>query len=417
MSENKVDFGMFWQVGHRMIIGELGPIYTMTEEAKRESWLDLYLIYFVYPPPFAVLCTPLGLLPLKAAMGVFIAVQSVAVISASAIFAYSQAIKKSVAKFSLKEVLNPLLLATTFLPMAICLSIGQPGLLIGFLPITGAYAAMAKGRYLLAGAILGLLILKPQFLLPLALLGATCLAALAPQLLSKGRAPENPTAITLSELIKLIIGFVITASVLASIGLGFFGVDGYLQWLQRMRASVDFVYAHKGFEEYQEPFNLISSVPMAVAFQCPNAPPALLKSATSIFVLAASLVDIFLLYRIAKSSLSKRHKLDLTVVTAILSLPVISPYFRLYDLGLLVLPAWIIILGSPTSEEKRLKVAKLLTFAFWVFVDFRCLLIPQEMHAKIGWINAVFVAGVTVYALSVAFLLQPKITKTAVLEQ
>lgn len=403
VAESNGDFGMFWQVGHKIVIGDIAPIYTAAPKATAESPLDPYLVFFCYPPHSAAACTPLGLLPLKTSMGVFIAVQTAALLFASALFAYSQAAKQSLLRFLPRAMLITLVAATTFLPMAMTMSLGQPGVLIGFLPITAAYVAMTKGRYQLAGIILGVLVLKPQFLLPLGLLAIACLLASF-----RARKQESCAFITTNELVKLAIGFAITASVIVALGLSLFGIEGYLMWLQRLRSSVDFVYAHTGFEGYQEPYEMIASLSMAIAFQCQQIPTAIVKSATSIFLFAAALVEIFLLYRIASSSLSKRNKLDLTLVTALLSLPVISPYFRIYDLSLVVLSAWIIFLGSPSTEKRALTIAKLLTFAFWLFVDFRCLLIPQEIALKLTWINMAFVIAVTIYALSIFLLLRPR---------
>ena len=406
VAESNGDFGMFWQVGHKFVINDIAPIYAAAPKATAESPLDPYLVYFWYPPHLAVMCIPLGLLPLKASMGVFIAVQVLALLLASFLFSTSINAAGQSAK---KSMLATSIAATTFLPMGMSISLGQPGVLIAFLPITAAYVAMAKKRYLLAGLILGALVLKPQFLLPLALLAIACVLA-AFKARRQARQQENHF-LTSAELVKLAQGFLLTASVFIGFGLSIFGAEGYLRWMERLKTSVDFVYAHTGYEGYQEPYELISSLSMAIAFQCQNVPTAIVKGLTSLFLFGAGLLVIFLLYRIASSSLSNRLKLDLTLITALLSLPVISPYFRLYDLGLVVLAGWIILFGPAIGDKKVHSIAKLLTIAFWLFVDFRCLLIPQEMALKLTWINAVFVAGVAIYWLAIALMLQPRAQK------
>ncbi len=412
VAESNGDFGMFWQVGHKFVIDDIAPIYAAAPKATAESPLDPYLVYFWYPPHLAVMCMPLGLLPLKTSMAVFIAVQVLALLFASFLFSTSLFSTSLVAtrQSARKSMLTTMIAATTFLPLGMSISLGQPGVLIAFLPMTAAYVALLKQRYLLAGLILGALVLKPQFLLPLALLAIACLLAAF-----KGRQQGN-SFLTAKELSKLAMGFLLTAFVFVGIGLSSFGLEGYFLWMQRLKTSVDFVYAHTGFTGYQEPYELIASLSMAMAFQCQTIPTAIVKSITSAFLFSAGLIEIFLLYRIARSSLSKRTKIDLTLMTALLSLPVISPYFRLYDLGLVVLAGWIIFLCPTIGDKKVHSVAKLLTIVFWLFVDFRCLLIPQEMTLHLTWINAIFVGGVTIYSLSVALLLQPREPKKSQLE-
>jgi hypothetical protein len=399
VGQGKGDFGIFWQVGHKIVTGDLAPIYAEAPQADENSQAHPSLVFFWYPPHFAATCMPLGLMPFKTSMAVFKAAQTTALLFASLLFVSSL--------YTVSQMARPLLVTTltavTFIPMSLTISLCQPGIIIGFLPITAAYAALLRGRFLLAGMSLGVIVNKPQFLLPFALVGLACL-------LTKGRTDgrKENTFIGFNELLKVATGFAITAAAFAILGLSLFGLDGYLLWMQRLKSSVEFVYAHVGFTGYKEPYELISSLAMAIAFQCQQIPTAIVKSASSIFLLVAALGELYLLYRIASSSNSIRNKLDATMITALLSLPVVSPYFRIYDLSLVVLAAWIIFLGSPTGEKKTLTRIKVLTLIFLLFVDIRCLIIPLELAHKLTWINLVFVIAVTIYSLSVLLLLQPR---------
>jgi hypothetical protein len=411
IGQGKGDFGLFWQVGHQIVIGDIRPIYSTASQAIDISQIQPSLAFFWYPPHLAAACMPLGLLSLKASMVAFKAIQTAALLAAALLFISSLIAPENQAKAKLIRFLPLPLFATfitaiTFMPISLTIALCQPGIIIGFLPVTAAYRAMLKGRQLLAGITLGVLVNKPQFLLPFALLAIACLMASI-----KTREQKEYQFVTTGDMVKVAIGFAITTAGCGILGLSVFGLDGYLLWLQRLKSSLDFVYAHTGFTGYKEPFELISSLTMAIAFQCQQIPTVVLKNTASAFLFAVSLGELFLLYRIASSSISKRNKTDALLVTTLLSYPVISPYFRIYDLSLVLLSAWIILLGSPSSEKTTRNRTKLLTIFFLLFVDIRCLIIPIELAHNLTWINLVFVTGITIYSLTVSLLLQPSKTE------
>ncbi len=123
-------------------------------DAIRSNITIAQLARYVSPPPLAWLVVPLTLLPYQLAYGVWSAVLVAAVVLAWSVTAPGQGRTRLV------------ILAAAFgwLPVLYGLQLGQPAVLVAA-GVAGCAAVLRRDRPLLAGAALGVIVLKPQLAL------------------------------------------------------------------------------------------------------------------------------------------------------------------------------------------------------------------------------------------------------------
>jgi len=154
------DFLSFWTTGHMLHGGQAVYDVAAHTAAQRAYFAQdgLYTAFF-YPPPFLLVCYPLGFLPYFPALGLWL------LTTGAAWFA--------VARLWLRRmgVTQPAWLPfAAFPPVLICITHGQSAFLVAAL--LGAGALLVRERPWLAGACFGLATIKPQFglLVPIVLL-------------------------------------------------------------------------------------------------------------------------------------------------------------------------------------------------------------------------------------------------------
>jgi hypothetical protein len=119
------------------------------------------LARFVSPPPLAWLVTPFALLPFQAAYALWVLMLVAALVLAWRLAAPGAGWARVI----------HLVAAVAWIPVAYGLQVGQPVTLVAA-AVAAGYALLKAGREWQAGAVLGLMVVKPQlaFLVPLALL-------------------------------------------------------------------------------------------------------------------------------------------------------------------------------------------------------------------------------------------------------
>jgi hypothetical protein len=376
--EHKIhDFGIFWKVSEYIKNGDLGRIYSKVSNGTLD---ESYLRYFWYPPTFAILCRPLSALSLSSAFSIFVWILLAA--QASFSLAFSSTIARTKRHIA---VCKGLLLSFTFLPASLSIAVGQPGILIGLLPMTFAYGALVKSNTILFGAMIGILALKPQFLIPPFLILAVYASC---QLL-------NNAAALKANVLRFILGVFSTflpAAILASL---FFSLNDWILWLDRVHSATDFVYS--GFTGYDEPSHLIASLPMAIAFQIKNMPHQFIHLFCFCIILTTTIIECWIVRQILKSNLPTRLKIDLTVISALSCFPIQAPYLRIYDLVLLLLPFSIILLRPSESNTAVLKKIRTATIAIICCADLYVLSIPVALANNIKNGNIFIVTALTAY--------------------
>lgn len=154
-SERKaVDFLSFWAAGHLVVVGRTALVYNIVSHRILEMMVAPLkgLLPFPYPPPFLLVVVPFGMMPYWLGFAAWIGLTYACFASSAA------AIGK---RYALPFALSHPSVIANFL-------IGQNGFLTGSIFLFGS--KMLDRAPLLGGAILGLLVIKPQLavLLPVA---------------------------------------------------------------------------------------------------------------------------------------------------------------------------------------------------------------------------------------------------------
>lgn len=156
------DFISFWTVGR--MLGEGANVYDVAAHvaAQRQYFAQpgVHTAFF-YPPTFLPFCRPLGLLPYFPALAAWLLVTGTA---------WFLAVRLWFARLGLD--LPGLVLLAAFPPVLVTLTHGQTSFLVAAL--LGAGLLLVRDRPWVAGALIGLATIKPQFglLVPVALLAS-----------------------------------------------------------------------------------------------------------------------------------------------------------------------------------------------------------------------------------------------------
>ena len=121
------------------------------------------LARFISPPPLAWLATPFSLLPFQPAYGLWVLMLVLLLVLAWRFAAPGLGYRRGI----------HLVAAFAWFPVAYGLQLGQPVMIVAA-GVAASYALLTSRRDLWAGAVLGVMVVKPQlaFLVPLALLAA-----------------------------------------------------------------------------------------------------------------------------------------------------------------------------------------------------------------------------------------------------
>lgn len=278
-----MDFLSYWAASRLVLTGHLASVYTLEAHHAAEEliapikngWLP-----FAYPPPFLLIVTPVGLAPFWLAFGLWLAVTAT-------IFAFVVG-RNGALPYAMAQ---PSVLAN-FL-------IGQNGFLTTSIMAGGL--RILPMRPIVGGAILGLLVIKPQLaiVLPFAMIAGREWKAIAGGLLSATGA--------------LLIAFLI---------FGWGAYQGFLNMLP--------LFAN-GMANSQWPWNELASVFASLRFL--GVPQALALTAQA----AVAAISIGLVCRAWWLGLEERAPM---LAAATLLVP---PYLFTYDALLLVIPMlWLI---------------------------------------------------------------------------
>lgn len=144
------DFGCFWEASRLALAGPAASPYNLALLGPAEATIlppGTYLP-FLYPPPFLLLCLPLGLLPFLWSLALFLGVTGAAF--AAAIYRATSSRWMVFAALGMPAVLGSL-------------DAGQNSMMTA--AIIGGGLALMDRRPRLAGLILGLMVIKPQLAL------------------------------------------------------------------------------------------------------------------------------------------------------------------------------------------------------------------------------------------------------------
>jgi hypothetical protein len=214
-----------------------------------------------------------------------------------------------------------LFLSSLFFPVIITLWSGQVSLVFGLLPLSAGYFLFKKDRPFLAGLVWSLVSLKPQFVF-------------VPALVS--------FALVLAGRFKCFLGFLVGGIALIGLTVMFVPMTVIGSWLYslQLRETLSYAGVYK-IREY-----LVTSLPADILMKLPMELGANLK--WPIYIAAATLwfAGAWRCKKLINSTLLDEFpKISLTLLVALMLLPITSPYLLYYDLCLFV-PAGVMLLGN-----------------------------------------------------------------------
>jgi len=214
-----------------------------------------------------------------------------------------------------------LFLSSLFLPVITTLWSGQVSLVFGLLPLSAGYFFFKKDRPFLAGLIWSLLCLKPQFVFVPALV---------------------IFALVLAGRLKCCIGFFVGVIALIGSTVMFVPMTVTRSWLYSLQLRETLSYA--GVFKIRE--YLVTSLPADILLMLPIELGSSIK--WPIYIAAATLwlAGAWRCKQLINSTLlTEFSKISLTLIVALMLLPITSPYLLYYDLCIFV-PAGVILLGN-----------------------------------------------------------------------
>jgi alpha-1,2-mannosyltransferase len=192
-----VDFLSFWAAGSMIVDGAGAQIYDIeAHRAVEQTVAAVGILPFPYPPPFALLLAPFGALPFGFGFTAWVALTGLFYVIAARAWMPDRL-----------ALAQPCVLVNGF--------IGQNAFLTSGLFLAGLH--LLKTRPLAAGAVLGLLVIKPQLAIML------------------------PVAMIAGRHWHAIVGGALSASALLLIGLMALGVESYAAFFQILGTYTGFV--------------------------------------------------------------------------------------------------------------------------------------------------------------------------------
>lgn len=273
-----VDFISFWAAGRLVLAGHPAAAYDINLHRSVEQAIVSHvgLLPFPYPPPFLIFVTPFALIPFRWAFIAWIAI--------TATF-YGVAAKR----------FAPLSCAFANPPVLVDFMIGQTGFLTTGIFLGGL--ALLPGAPFAGGAVLGLLLIKPQ------------LAALLPVALIAGREW------------RAVAGGAVSCIAAISAAFALFGMDAYQGFFAILPHYVSYMKHNSwNWVELASPFAFLRYIGVA---------PSVALGIQVAIAAGAALVTAMAWWR------SWPEKVAILAAATLL----VSPYLLTYDALLLIVPA------------------------------------------------------------------------------
>lgn len=361
------DFRLFWGVGDALSRGQVSSIYPRLTDTSFDTTLFNQGVPFLYPPNFAAFSRVFAFLPMVQAYALTRAFLTCSFIAAGVILYLRARRENENAPYALLFFLPALL----FFPVQESIGIGQLTGFLYVLSITLGLFFLERQKPMLSGMFFGLLCLKPQ---PLAaILFAFFCLALFDSAMKRLR-------------LRFFAGFSLVALLNLGAALVLFGWTGILEWAHSVKVWME--YYVWGDRTYFEPYWLICSCPMILGRLVKSLYPQLFFPALpSILSLPALLIELAMIYMLSRSKkLNFSIKLELLLCLVLFSLPVVSPYMRVYDLSVFVIAFWLLFFGCISRlEENQVNGTRLVfcvAILFMAIVDFHLVMVPQQLRVE-----------------------------------
>jgi len=243
---------------------------------------------------------------------------------------------------NLAKAVDIVFLSALFFPVMVNLWAGQVSLVLGLLPLSAGYFLLIKECPFASGLAWSFLALKPQYF------PVPVLVALAQAFIGRLQC--------IAGLIAGVLGLVV-----ANVAL--FPMAVSINWLYSLRFS-DVIYSSG---QYKLPVHLMTSLPMDLLILVPIGSRAMAKLPIYCAVAALWLTGLWQSKRVVNSKLDEGSKVSLTLVTALLLLPLTSPHLLYYDLCM-ILPAGVILLENKWPQPQSVFL-KRVALVGWISIS------------------------------------------------
>jgi Glycosyltransferase family 87 len=330
----------FYVAGYLMATGQSESLYPATNDssfthAKFDEAAHRLIptlperstAIFAYPPLVAWIFAPLGKVSPRISLLLWQIISLLALLLSAVMLSRTANARAS----------DILFLSSLFFPVISTLWSGQVSLVFGLLPLSAGYFLFKKGRPFLAGILWCFLCLKPQFVF-------------VPGLVI--------FALVLARRFECCIGFLVGVSILIGSTLISVPMTVTKSWLSslQLRETLSYAGAFK-IREY-----LVTSFPADILLMLPLELGRRIKWPIYIAAAAIWLAGAWRCQKFIRSTtLDEFSKLSLTILLALMLLPITSPYLLYYDLCLFV-PAGVILIanGWQASLSGSLKIIGLI---------------------------------------------------------
>lgn len=223
-----------------------------------------------------------------------------------------------------QQIVTRMLSSLWFIPACLAIWIGQVGMIFGMLPLAAGYLALRRERLFMAGVLWSVAVLKPQFLIPAAVVTFGFLVR---------------------RRLRVAFGMCAGAILLVVVSLIAFTPRLNLEWLHCLKVS-DVVYSNPGSGIAT---HIATSLPRTLILLLPVASQPVTKPL--IYGLAALLFAsaLFTVWKLQRStSLPAPLALQLSLLIGLYVTPLVMPHFFFYDYCLFALTAPIAFLPNWT---------------------------------------------------------------------
>lgn len=234
-------------------------------------------------------------------------------------------------------------MALTLIPLAISIWIGQVSVVFGLLPFIGGLFLVLKQKDLPAGLVWSLAVFKPQFFIPVLMMGV---------------------ALATAKRFKPMVGIIGGIAVIIGLNLLLFSPAMFGEWLHTLKLA-EAVYSDLKFGVAQ---HLATSLPRATILLVPVSQHAIVKPL--VYALSAVLggIGLFFASRLLRATnLSDSIRTSLAAIICVFATPIIVPHVFFYDYSIFTAAAFLAYsLKWPPSVDRRIK--SLIVYG-WVIVN------------------------------------------------
>lgn len=301
-------------------------------------WLpERFLSSFLYMPIVAFMFAPLSTLERADSLIAWQIISLGALFASCALVSYATPEPTPGRSF---RTLRLFLLACALCPVDCTLQIGHVGIVMGILPLSLGWFLMQRNLLFLSGLVFGLLMLRPQYLLPAVVLAI---------------------AFAFKKEFRPLNGMIAACAGLIAVNFAMFGPTIMSRWANGFLLG-DTMYSDT--TRYPHNKALIFGLPRAILYWLPQTWTQWLKVPVYALCSSFALAVMYLASKIGRANLTDSRTLAMVASLAAVAGPLFTPHFFYHDFTLLLLPY--LLLSTQKFEDAAVPKLKFLAWFGWL---------------------------------------------------